>query len=89
MRRALAALLPLALLAACASNEKLGDRAAAVGDWKAAERQYAAALQGDPNNPEKRAKYQQARQQALQGAMAAHRACLVSLDWVCAFAECD
>lgn len=90
MRRTLSLLLvPLAVLLACASSEKLGDRAAAVGDWKAAERQYSEALRKDPNNPEKRAKYQQARQQALQGAVAAARACQISQDWECAFAESD
>jgi hypothetical protein len=88
MRRIALLLLPLALLA-CAGNEKRGDRAAAVGDWKSAEREYAAALQGDPSNAEKRAKYQAARAQALQGAIAAARACQVSQDWECAFAESD
>ena len=85
-------ILPLALvvlLAACAGAEKRGDRAAAVGDWKSAERQYAEALRGDPGNPEKRAKWQQARQQALQGAVAAARACQVSQDWECVYAESD
>jgi len=89
MRRILSLLLTFGLLASCAGAEKLGDRAAAVGDWKSAERQYAEALRKDPSNAEKKAKYQQARQQALQGAIAAHRACLVSQDWECAFAESD
>lgn len=79
----------VALLAACASAEKLGDRAAAVGDWKTAERQYGEALQKDPGNAEKKAKYQQARQQAVQGAVAAARACRVSQDWECVFGESD
>lgn len=82
-------LLLLAVLLACASAEKRGDRAAAVGDWKAAERQYAEALRKDPANPEKRAKWQQARQAALQGAVGAANACRVSGDWECAFAEWD
>ncbi|HET7826318.1 MAG TPA: hypothetical protein VFK90_13365 [Anaeromyxobacter sp.] len=88
MRR-LPSLTVLAVLAACASAEKLGDRAAAVGDWKAAERQYADALQKDPANPEKKAKYEQARQNALQGAIAAARACRVSNDWECVYGESD
>lgn len=84
-------LLPVvfALLAACAGAEKLGDRAAAVGDWKTAERQYAEALQKDPANPEKKAKWQQARARALQDAVAKARACGVSQDWECAYAESD
>jgi hypothetical protein len=88
MRR-IAFALAFATLAACASSEKLGDRAAATGDWKTAEARYAAALRDDPQNAEKRAKWQQARQQALQGAVAAARACQVSQDWECAFAESD
>jgi tetratricopeptide (TPR) repeat protein len=78
-----------ALLAACASAEKLGDRAAAVGDWKSAERQYAEALQKEPGNSEKKAKWQQARQNALQGAVAAARACQASQDWECVYSESD
>jgi len=90
MRRILPLALPLSLLlAACAGAEKLGDRAAAVGDWKTAERQYAEALQGDPGNAEKRAKHHQARQQALQGALAAARACQASQDWECVYGESD
>jgi hypothetical protein len=89
-RTALAfAFVSLVALAACASSEKLGDRAAATGDWKTAEARYAAALRDDPQNPDKRAKWQQARQQAIQGAVAAARACQVSQDWECAFAESD
>ncbi len=89
MRRPLSLVLLLALVAACAGAEKLGDRAAAVGDWKSAEREYAEALRRDPNSPEKRAKYQAARQQAIQGAAAAARACQVSQDWECVLAESD
>jgi tetratricopeptide (TPR) repeat protein len=79
----------LAALAACASSEKRGDRAAATGDWKSAEAQYAAAVRDDPANAEKRAKWQQARQMAIQGAVAAARACQVSQDWECVFGETD
>lgn len=88
MRRLALALVTLSALA-CASSEKLGDRAAATGDWKTAEARYAAALRDDPQNPEKRAKWQQARQAAIQGAVAAARACQVSQDWECVFAESD
>jgi tetratricopeptide (TPR) repeat protein len=87
MRR-LALAVTLTLLA-CASNEKRGDRAAATGDWKNAEAQYAEALRKDPQNAEKRAKWQQARHQALTDAIARNRACQVSQDWECAFAEAD
>ena len=89
MRRIALALLPIAVLAACAGHEKLGDRAAATGDWKTAEAQYGEALRNDPGSAEKRAKWQQARQQALAGAVAASRACQISQDWECAFGEAD
>src|SRR5512133_2622311 len=89
MRRIALALLSLAVLAACASAQKTADRAAATGDWKTAEANYAAVLRDDPNNPEKRARWQSARQQALQGAISHARACQVSQDWECAFTEAD
>ena len=79
----------VALVLACASAEKLGDRAAAVGDWKSAERQYAEALQKDPGNAEKKAKWERARQNAMSGAAAAARACRSAQDWECAYAESD
>jgi tetratricopeptide (TPR) repeat protein len=81
-------LLPVILLA-CAGHEKRGDRAAAVGDWKAAERDYADSLRKDPGNAEKRAKYESARQRALQASLGTARACLVSQDFECAFAESE
>jgi tetratricopeptide (TPR) repeat protein len=88
MRRIALLLLPL-LVVACAGHEKRGDRAAAVGDWKTAERDYGEALRGDPGNADKRAKYATARERALSGAVAAARACVVTQDLECAFAEAD
>ncbi|HET7754050.1 MAG TPA: hypothetical protein VFK85_09075 [Anaeromyxobacteraceae bacterium] len=82
-------LLALALLAACASHHKAGDRAGAVGDWKTAEREYAQALRDDPGSAEIKAKYQSARDQALAGAVGRARACAAGEDWECAFAEAD
>jgi len=82
-------LLPIALLVACASAQKAGDQAAATGDWKTAEANYAAVLREDPNDPGKRARWQAARQQALQDALARNRACQVSQDWECAFGEAE
>ena len=78
MRRIAFVLLPLAVLAACASAQKSGDRAAATGDWKTAEANYAAVLREDPNNAEKRARWQNARTQALQGAINKCNACRVA-----------
>ena len=79
----------LALLAACASHQKAGDRAGAVGDWKTAEREYAQALRDDPGSAELRAKHQSAREQALALAVGRARACAGAEDWECAFAEAD
>jgi hypothetical protein len=81
--------LALALLAACGSHRKAGDRAAAVGDWKIAEREYAEALRGDPGSAELRARHQEARERALAGAAARARACAAASDWECAFGESD
>jgi hypothetical protein len=89
MRRIALALLPAALLAACASAQKTADQAAAVGDWKTAEANYAAVLRDDPNNPEKRTRWQNARTWALQGAIDRCNACRVAQDWECAFGEAD
>ena len=89
-RRPLAPLLlVLAALAACASAQKTGDRAAATGDWKAAERAYADALRDDPGNPEAKARWETARAQALSTSIARGRACAGAQDWECAFAEAD
>lgn len=81
--------LALLLAAGCASAQKAADRAAATGDWKTAEANYAAVLRDDPGDPEKRARWQAARQQALQDAVNRNRACQVSQDWECAFAEAE
>jgi tetratricopeptide (TPR) repeat protein len=81
--------LAAALLSACASREKVGDRAAAVGDWKAAERAYAEALRKDPKKPELQQKYQQARAAALSDATRKAEACWAARDVECAFAESD
>ena len=89
MRRIAFALFPLALLAACASAQKTADQAAATGDWKTAEANYAAVLRDEPNNPEKRARWQNARTNALKGAIDRSRACQVAQDWECAFDEAD
>jgi tetratricopeptide (TPR) repeat protein len=83
------ALVPIAVLAACASAQKTADQAAATGDWKTAEANYAAVLRDDPNNGEKRARWQNARTRALQGAIDHCNACRTVQDWECAFGEAD
>jgi hypothetical protein len=83
------ALLALAALLACTSARRLGDQAAATGDWKSAERAYAQALRDDPDDPEARTRWQTARAKALATSVARARACAGAEDWECAFAEAD
>jgi hypothetical protein len=82
-----ALLLLFCVLAACASHEKAGRRAAAVGDWKTAEREYAQALRDDPGKKELQDDHREARTKALEGALSQARACASGQDWECAFAE--
>ncbi|WP_242342198.1 hypothetical protein [Anaeromyxobacter terrae] len=81
--------LSLALALACAAHEKSGDRAAALGDWKTAEREYAAAVRKDPEKKELQDKYRQARAAALEDATKRAQACVAARDWECAFSESD
>lgn len=89
MPRRLALLLPLTLsfALACASHEKAADRAAATGDWRTAERQYAEAVRRDPKSPELAAKWQRARAEALAAAFRRAQACAAAQDWECAYEE--
>ena len=89
MRRLATSLALASLLAACASAQKAGDQAAATGDWKTAEANYAQVLRDDPTDPEKQARWRHAREEAIRAALAHARACQVSQDWECAFAEAD
>lgn len=85
LRRSL--LLVLLLVGACAAHEKTGDRAAALGDWRSAERSYAEALRKDPEKKELQEKYRQAKTAALADATRRADACAVARDWECALAE--
>ena len=67
--------LALALLAACVAHEKVGDRAAALGDWKTAEREYAEAVRKDPEKKDLREKYRVARASALAESTRRAQAC--------------
>ncbi len=86
MRRPVLAV-ALALLASCASHEKMGDRASSTGDWKTAEREYGRALKADPDKPDIQAKYREARGNALADARGKARACAAGQDWECALSE--
>ena len=90
MSRPLSFLLAAAVLlavASCAAHEKAGDRAAAVGDWKTAEREYGSAARKDPSKKELQEKYQQARAAAIDGSSRAATACYAARDFECALAE--
>ena len=81
--------LALALLAACVAHEKAGDRAAALGDWKTAEREYAEAVRKDPEKKDLQEKYRVARASALAESTRRAQACTAAQDWECAVAESD
>ncbi len=85
--RALAAV--LLVLAACAAHDKAGDRAAAVGDWKAAVMEYRQAVADKPDDPVLRQKFADAKAQALATGTAQARTCAAQANWSCALAEAD
>ncbi len=89
MKRVVLGLMAAVMLAACAAHEKAGDRAAALGDWKNAYTAYRQALANDPESPELKSKYDQAREQALQDAQKRGQTCAQVEDWNCALAEAD
>jgi len=82
----LAAVILLAI-AACAAHEKAGDRAAAVGDWKTAEREYGEAARRSPEKKELQDKHRQAKAAAVEGSTQKATACAAARDWECAYAE--
>lgn len=89
MKQVVLGLMAAVLLVACAGHEKAGDRAAALGDWKNAYTAYRQALANDPESSELKAKYDQAREQALQDARKRAQTCAQVEDWSCALAESD
>jgi hypothetical protein len=78
-----------ALFVACAAHEKAGDRAAAVGDWRTAHKEYHQALLKEPGAPALREKYDRARKEAVGGAYRRAQFCATSGDWACAISEAD
>ncbi|MFL5351724.1 hypothetical protein [Archangium sp.] len=87
MKRAVAVL--LLCLTACVAHEKNGDKAAAVGDWKTAVAAYREALLNEPDSPELKQKYEQARKEAVADATRRARSCAGAQDWQCAVSEAD
>ena len=89
MKRVVLGLFAAVVLHACAAHEKTGDRAAAVGDWKAAYASYRQALASEPDSPEIKLKFDAARTKALQDARQRAQTCAQVNDWNCALAESD
>ncbi|MGB8930724.1 MAG: hypothetical protein WCC48_05680, partial [Anaeromyxobacteraceae bacterium] len=85
----LAPLVVLALLAACVAHDKQGDKYAAVGDWKNAWANYRQAVADKPDDPVLKQKYEDARAQALSGAVAQANACASQRAWDCALNEAN
>jgi tetratricopeptide (TPR) repeat protein len=83
------ALLMTMVLAACVAHEKVGDKAAAVGDWETALNAYGQALADDPNKPELKEKYERAKREAIADAYKKAQACASAGDWKCAVGEAD
>jgi tetratricopeptide (TPR) repeat protein len=84
-----AALLGGSLLGGCVAHEKDGDRAVALGDWRAAYGSYRAALADDPENAQLQGKFAEARGKALAESARRAQACQGTGDWECALAEAD
>jgi tetratricopeptide (TPR) repeat protein len=84
-------LVPLLLLslAACAAHDKAGDKAAALGDWKAAVAEYRQAVADKPDDPALKQKLAEARGQALAESAGKAQACRVQGQWDCVLAETD
>jgi tetratricopeptide (TPR) repeat protein len=89
MKRWACALLMALVLAACVAHEKVGDKAAAVGDWETALNAYGQALADDPNKPELKEKYERAKREAIADAYKKAQACASAGDWKCAVGEAD
>ncbi|HUL59013.1 MAG TPA: hypothetical protein VLU43_07055 [Anaeromyxobacteraceae bacterium] len=77
------------LLSACVAHDKAGDRAAAVGDWKAAYFEYRQAVADKPDDPVLRQKFAEAQKQGMASAGAHAQACQAQGDWTCVLGEAD
>ncbi|XXF76148.1 hypothetical protein P2318_24220 [Myxococcaceae bacterium GXIMD 01537] len=90
MKNRLAWLAAVALLmSACVAHEKVGDQAAAVGDWKSALASYGTALSNEPDSPVLKDKYLRAKQEAVADAFRRARSCAATGDFSCAVGEAD
>ncbi|MFL5344859.1 MAG: hypothetical protein ACJ8AT_08695 [Hyalangium sp.] len=77
------------VVSACVAHEKVGDQAAAVGDWKSALNEYGEALSKEPDSPELKQKFENAKRQAIDSSFKKAQACATTGDWGCAVGEAD
>lgn len=77
------------VVSACVAHEKVGDQAAVVGDWKTAVNEYGEALSKEPESPELKQKFENAKRQAIDSSFKKAQACATSGDWACAVGEAD
>lgn len=75
--------------AACANHLKRGDRAAATGDWVAAEAEYRAALRKEPGDAGLKEKHANAKAEAMKQAKTRAERCLAENNFDCAQAQAD
>lgn len=89
MRNAVMVLVSAMLLAGCVAHEKVGDSAAAVGDWKSAYSSYRQALAEKPETPGLKEKHDQARAAAVADAWQKAQGCERMQNHDCARAEAE
>ncbi len=82
-------LLAALVVTACVAHEKVGDQAAAVGDWKTALNEYGEALSKEPDSPQLKEKFEHAKREAIDDAYKKAQACATAGDWGCAVGEAD
>ena len=70
-------------LVGCVSHAEQGDKAAAVGDWKAAVESYRLAIQTENSSADLRRKYAYAMGQAITQSLAVARRCESERDAAC------
>ncbi len=89
MRNAVVVLVSAMLLTGCVAHEKVGDSAAAVGDWKTAYGSYRQALAEKPETPGLKEKHDQARAAAVADAWQKAQGCERMQNYDCARGEAE
>jgi len=89
MKNVVLVLMSSLVLAACVAHEKVGDSAAAVGDWKTAYVSYRQALAEKPETPGLKEKHDQARVAAVAESWNKAQGCESMQQYDCARAETE